>query len=296
MDLLSDAAAFLQTHARLLERRRFELLFAGGGPEGALAALAAYGNADGGFGWGLEPDLRAPGSQPAGALHAFEVLEEVGPAGSATALALCDWLDGVTLPDGGLPFALAGAAGPGTAPWWAGADPASSSLHITAAICEAAQRVAAHDPAVAAHPWLARATAFCLGAIAELDEPSGAYELRYVLWLLDALHDTHADAREHLDRLADLVPASATLPVAGGVEGEALRPLDVSPRPAGPLRARIAADAIAADLDRLVAERRADGGWDVDFATQSPASALEWRGYATVRALKLLRAHGAAPA
>jgi hypothetical protein len=38
--------------------------FDGDATDGALAALDAYRNADGGFGWGLEPDVRAPGSQP----------------------------------------------------------------------------------------------------------------------------------------------------------------------------------------------------------------------------------------
>lgn len=44
-------------------------------PDGALAALSAYRNPDGGYGWGLEADLRARESQPGAALHAFEVFE-----------------------------------------------------------------------------------------------------------------------------------------------------------------------------------------------------------------------------
>jgi hypothetical protein len=77
---LPAASAFMATHARLLDRRRFELLR---GDRAAaaevLAALDGYRNADGGYGWGLEPDLRSPESQPAGALHALEVFAEVGP-------------------------------------------------------------------------------------------------------------------------------------------------------------------------------------------------------------------------
>ena len=47
--------------------------------------------------------------------------------------------------------------------------------------------------------------------------------------------------------------------------------------------------AVAADLERLAAEQKEDGGWSVDFQSYSPAAALEWRGYATVRALSVLR-------
>ena len=49
---------------------------------------------------------------------------------------------------------------------------------------------------------------------------------------------------------------------------------------------------VDADLDRLAAGQRDDGGWEVDFTAYSPAAALEWRGYATVEAVGVLRAHG----
>ena len=34
-----------------------------------------------------------------------------------------------------------------------------------------------------------------------------------------------------------------------------------------------------------------DGGWVVDHGSFSPIAALEWRGYATVRAVEILRAN-----
>jgi hypothetical protein len=73
---LPAAVAFLGTHGRVLDRRRLELLVHGGDPTAVLAALDGYRNLDGGHGWGLEPDLRSPESQPAGAMHALEVLAE----------------------------------------------------------------------------------------------------------------------------------------------------------------------------------------------------------------------------
>jgi hypothetical protein len=47
---------------------------------------------------------------------------------------------------------------------------------------------------------------------------------------------------------------------------------------------------IDAELGRLAAGQRDDGGWTVDFASHSPQAALEWRGYATVRAVTILLA------
>src|SRR4051812_47629924 len=103
---LAAATSFLATAGRQLDRRRLHLLLGGGDPAGVLSALDGYRNADGGYGWGLEPDLRSRESQPTAAMHAFEVLAEVGPVTSPHAVELCDWLLRVSLPDGGLPFAL----------------------------------------------------------------------------------------------------------------------------------------------------------------------------------------------
>jgi hypothetical protein len=76
---ITAARSFMATHGRVLDRRRFELLFDGADAEPVLAALRAYRNSDGGYGHGLEPDLRAPESQPAAAWHAFEVFADVAP-------------------------------------------------------------------------------------------------------------------------------------------------------------------------------------------------------------------------
>jgi hypothetical protein len=95
-----------------------------------------------------------------------------------------------------------------------------------------------------------------------------------------------------LERMSAFVPASGELPVDGGVEGERLRALDLSPLPDRPLRALVPADAVAGHLDELAAGQQDDGGWTVDFPSASPAGAIEWRGIATVRALAALRAHG----
>jgi hypothetical protein len=278
---------FITANARLLDRHRAELAVGRGDPEAALAVLAGYRNADGGFGWALEPDSRAPGSQPVAALHAFEVLEEVAPVTSPLATGLLDWLDAVALPGGALPFGLAVGASAGSAPMWDSADATTPSLHMTAVVLGIAHRVAGHDPAVAGHPWLRRATDWALEQIAALDGPGHAIEFRYVLALLDAL-----DAGDELERLGAHLPADGTMAVTGGKPDEAMRPLDFSPEPGRPLRSLIDASAIEADLDRLEGEQHDDGGWDVDWAHWSPAGGLEWRGWATVRALRILRGNG----
>jgi hypothetical protein len=286
---ISAASSFMAAHARVLDRRRFQLLMGETDPTGALAALDGYRNPDSGYGWGLEPDLRAPGSQPAAALHAFEVFADIAPATAAQAAALCDWLQSVCLPDGGLPFVLPLTTTAGTAPWWASADPTVSSLQITAVIAATAHRVAAHDPAIADHPWLERATRYCLAAIEAIDETPHAYVLAFAVQILDAVHDTYPEAAGLFKRLGQHIPASGQMHVEGGTEEEMLRPLDFAPFPDRPARTLFAPEVITADLDRLADLQQDDGGWTVDFAKNSPAGALEWRGYTTVRAINILR-------
>jgi hypothetical protein len=291
-DATAAARSFLAGHARVLDRRRCELLVNGGGAEPVLAALNAYRNPDGGYGHGLEPDLRAPESQPGAAWHAFEVFADIGPVTAPEAAELCDWLDSVALPDGGLPLALPVADPSACAPFWANADPEVFSLQITALVAAYANRVGRHDPAVAGHPWVARATTSCLAAIEALETAPEAYVLAFAVRLLDAVHDREPSAPALLSRLGEYVPADGRLRVAGGLPGESLTALDLAPEPRRPARTLLDEGVVAADLERLAAAQEEDGGWTVDFQSYSPAAALEWRGYMTVRALSILRQNG----
>jgi hypothetical protein len=292
---LARAASFLAGHGRLLDRRRFELLLGEVQPQAVLAALDGYRNDDGGYGWGLEPDLRAPESQPAGALHAFEVFEDIAPATSPRATQLCDWLESVTLPDGGLPFALPMADASACAPFWAEADPTVSTLQSTAFAAGAALRVAAHDPAVAAHPWLARACRYCLDTIDALDSAPHAIALSFAVRFLDAAYERYPEASSLLERLARFVPDTGRVPVEGGSEGETMRALNFASVPGSPASGLLRPGVLDAELDGLAAQQQDDGGWTVDFVSYSPTATLEWRGYVTVGAVLTLARAGRLP-
>lgn len=49
---------------------------------------------------------------------------------------------------------------------------------------------------------------------------------------------------------------------------------------------------IARELDRLEGLQQTDGGWPCDFASYSPAAALEWRGYLSVGVVTILKNNG----
>jgi hypothetical protein len=71
-----------------------------------------------------------------------------------------------------------------------------------------------------------------------------------------------------------------------------MRPLDFAPSPDEPARRLFSSAVIEADLRRVIDLQQPDGGFVVDFASYSPAAAMEWRGYITVGAMSVLRGNG----
>jgi hypothetical protein len=261
------------------------MLFLDGPAEPVAAALGGYRNPDGGFGHALEPDLRAPGSQPAATLYALELLHEAGMLGSDMARSARAWIARVADPDGGVPFALPGFEPYPHAPWWASAgdDPEPGSF-LTLALA-----AVLHAGGIADDPWLARATDWCWRALESSTQPSG-YWLKYACAFLDSVPDEHR-ARAALEALASRVDPTTIAP-QDGAEGEALRPLDLSPRPGARSRILVTDAHVAAHLDAVQDEQRDDGGWMFDWRAWSPAQTSAWRGVVTIRALSWLRDNG----
>jgi hypothetical protein len=271
---LNAAKTFLYSHARVLERRRFEHLFDGAPKEPVLNALRAYRNDDGGFGHAVEPDMRAPISQPVGIHTVMEILHEIGVHDDPMIRPAADWLQTVTREDGGILFVLPTDAP--HAPWWQHSDASSHTQ-------TAANAAALHALGVT-HPWLDRADEFLFARIAEIDMASEdigvGYDLLFSVHFLDA-HPDDARAQAALDALGPIPTAE--------YESERPSALDLSPAPGSRSRARFD---VERDLDALEQAQDDDGGWHVPWGDWNPAATLEWRGVATVNALKTLRANG----
>ena len=61
---LENARCFVHAHGNLWERALWDFLFDSGSDERVQRILSGYKNSDGGFGHGLEHDIKAPMSNP----------------------------------------------------------------------------------------------------------------------------------------------------------------------------------------------------------------------------------------
>jgi hypothetical protein len=279
---IDAAAQFIAGHARVLDRRRFERLFQGGDARPVRDAVAAFRNADGGFGHALEPDGRTPASQPAAVMMALETLDEADAWDEELVAGACDWLVANAPAEGGVSFVEPTVEGWPHAPWWQAEEGRPASLLTTGKIAGTlhARRVE--------HPWLDRATELLWRRIDELDDP-GPYGLRGVLAFLQHVPD-RGRAEQALERIGPLLSGTVVLDPAA--EGEVHTPLDFAPNPDSIARRLFDEATIDAHLDHLAAAQAEDGGWTFNWLAWSPVAASEWRGSLTVDALRTLRANG----
>ncbi len=273
------------TAGRVLDQRLFAVLFDDADPDGVVAALMAYRNPDGGFGHGLEPDKRAPSSQPLDVEIAFEYLVAANADAAPVVRAACDWLVTVSVSSGAVPpvFAETLAEYPHAAHWEAPSFPAGVNPTAT---------IAAHAHTLGVeHPWADRATEYCLGEIEADRSPSEAHDLLCLTKLLAAAPDQ--------DRAEPLLGAvRSTLQTASFMKFDTddpsygLTPLHFAPSPTSIASDWFDDETLAAFLDALERDQQPDGGWPISWQPPGPASAIEWRAITTLAAMRTLRAYG----
>jgi hypothetical protein len=280
---IDAAERFVLANARLLDRHRLAVLVYGAPVAPVLDALRAYRNPDGGFGHALEPDIRAPESEPASTLHALGVLAGVGALADPMVSDAAAWVATIAEPDGGVPFVLPTAAASPHAPFLT-MPPAGGGSFLTFALAGALWEAGSDEP------WLTRATNWCWAKLEGPDELD-AYGLKCALDFLDRVPD-QPRAKAAIERLRPKLETDGSIPVRGGTEDERLTPLTLSERPGGRSRALFSQDQIEADLDLLEREQQDDGGWTFDWLGWSPGQSVESRGIVTLLALTKLGAHG----
>jgi hypothetical protein len=277
------AAGFIAGHARVLDRRVFQRLFQGGAPGPVRDAVAAYRNDDGGFGHGLEPDLRTGASQPAAVEMALRLMDLTDEWDTELVAGAIDWLAAIGPAEGGSAFAEPSVTEGPHAPWWMAPDGHSASLIQTGQITGVLYARGF------SHPWLDRATALMWERLGSLTEVS-AYEMFGVLAFLQHVPD-RARAQAVFEKTGQLILQRGLVTLDPEAPGEVHTPLDFAPLPDSIARARFDDATNSAHLDHLASAQRDDGGWMFNWPAWSPAAEADWRGFLTVDALRVLRAN-----
>jgi hypothetical protein len=281
---IEAAERFIWLNGRLIDRHRFAYLFRGAEAAPVVDALRPYQNADGGFGNALEPDLRGPVSQPQPVEVALHTLDEAGTFDDPMVARACDYLAGISTPEGGVTFVLPSVRPYPRAPWWESVDDPPASLNPTGPI---SGLLAAHG---VDHPWVAPAVEFCWSALDRLEEVD-PYLMRAVVAFLDRVPD-RARAETVFDRVGQLIVDRGLAAFDPAEPGETHSPLDFAHEPSSLARRLFPDDVIEAHLDALVAAQGEDGSWPFNWPAWTPITSYEWRSVVTIEALKKLRAYG----
>jgi hypothetical protein len=288
------AKRFLETQARSLELAQFRYAFEGGTTAAVMAALEEFQNPDGGFGHGLEPDVRTPDSSVICTTIAFQVMRSLAlpPAHPC-------WVRGLDF--------LVQSYNPETvhwrtiprsaeqsphAPWWSQAESPESydafSLNPTAEVLgylyEARDRVP--------HEIINPVTDKVLSTVLSLD----SIEMHDLLCCLRLGRTRAVPSDVHtplMEKLAALVPKTVDQHPEQWA-GYGLRPLQVVDRPNSPWMPGLEA-AVEANLDYEIASQNEQGAWTPTWSwaeTFPEAWAMacqEWAGVLTLGHLLTLK-------
>ena len=290
------AKSFVVNQGRELDRRRLEFHFEGGSADAVLAALASYQNSDGGFGHGLEPDLRTPASSVIATTVAFQVLREIGaPARHVLVRRGIEYL--VATYDESKqvwPIVPPEVDEAPHAPWWNYENNAvtfgqylvNPRAEVVGYLHEFGDRVPAE--------LLTTSTASVREHLDSIPDKMGMHDILCCVRLAET------EALPNRDRLWEKLGRVAAQYVARKAEqlrGYSLKPLWLVSSPESPLAAGLEAE-VEMNLDFEVEQQSEDGSWSPNFSWGDqypetwPTARREWQARFTVDTLKALRDFG----
>ena len=289
------ACAFVETNARSLDASLLRHRLGRGPAEAVMVALIAYQNPDGGFGHGLEPDMRSPASTGIAASIGLRLLTRLAtPARHPTVVGAIEWLAGALDRETGVwPIVCKEVELAPHAPWWTWSEALAANwngfhFNPTAEILAHLYRYRAATPAEV----FACAEAGLRQKLGATELLEGAYDLKCAIRLAEA-DGLPADLAKTLEALVRRSIA------AHDPADEHASPFDAAATPSSPF-ADLVDGRIEAALTALVDGQAEDGGWIwnpewswgfVDKKAWADAH-RDWRGQLTRETLETLLAYG----
>jgi hypothetical protein len=289
---LDRARQFVAAKGRLLDAVLLKLALGEGSGTVVLAALSPYQNEDGGFGHGLEPDLRTPASTAIVTSVGLQILRRARAPSDHPMVegAIGYLLQTLDHAQGVWPIVGPAVDEAPHAPWWShGPDLAAAwngfRFNPTAELLG----VLIEHKTLVPPDLLAGLEAKMLAAIGATSRLDGAYDLM-AAW---RLAETPGLGAPLSTALAKLLEASL---VAIAPDDPHVNYLELAPPAPGPL-ATLVAPRFAQAADAAIADQQPDGNW-MPFWTWSETSAAgwfaaeaDWNSLLTRRTIEVLAAH-----
>jgi hypothetical protein len=290
------AEAFLLRAARPLEQARLRYDLGLADADDVLRELAAFGNPDGGYGHGLEPDLRLADSSAICTSVALQVMAEITPpADHPLVLAAMAYLVRTHDAAAGVWQQVPPNVGDAPhAPWWEhNPDPGRQMANPQAELVGAAYRFV-YVPA----PWR---DALAEAVTVHAEEQHASLSVPDLVCYRRLLEAPGLPAALGSRLLPPLRMAIRRLflehPEPGHWVATGMGPLELAPEPGGPF-AEDLASLVQEELDGLVQSQCADGSWAPTWTWGGrhpdawAVAEREWRGVLTLQALRHLAAYG----
>ncbi|MCB9452629.1 MAG: hypothetical protein H6672_14420 [Anaerolineaceae bacterium] len=287
------AVEYIMQNARPLEKARFMYHFAGGSMNAVLEALVEFQNTDGGFGDGLEPDIRLHNSSVIATTIAFQHFREFAVAGDHPVVVnACRYLvDTYDNEHHNWPIVPPNVSDAPHAPWWTfkgDMPPINPRAEIAGYLLDYPDNF----PEALGHEVVDIVVKHLLAHPDTME----MHDLQCYLRLLKT-PTLKPDAHTHiLSKLERIITNSVEHNPTRWQE-YGLPPLGVASRPDSPFAA-LFQDAIELNLDFIIDVQGSEGGWMPPWSwgeDSSPAwerAKQEWSGMITLNNLLTLRAFG----
>lgn len=292
------AIDFLRHEARPLERALYEYHFENGSRTAVLAALAPYQNADGGFGHGLEPDIRAPGSSVIATTRAMDVLRAIRATEDTPGLpaALTYLIDSYDIDSERWPIVPAAVEDAPHAPWWTYEQTEESFQGFWANPRASVVSYLWQFRKLVPSPFVESALESVVSELMRYPQHMEMHDLMCFIDLLDTPGLPEETYQGVLDKLLRALPRTVVTEPEEW-DGYNLKPVSVVKSPESPLAGAFKPALIEASLDYEVQQAgdgvwRPNWSWDFVDANAWATAEREWSGVLTLQKLLMLRNYG----
>lgn len=296
---LSTAKHYLFKQGRELEKTLYQFHFENGNNEEVLAALKKFQNADGGFGYGLEADLRSPSSSVLATVHALDIIAELEiKADQLIVQSAVEYLLDQIDADRKLWEMIPKEVNETPHPWWWAYE--DLEKNFSGFLVNPRARVLAslwNYPSLMPNGFLESLSQTLLTYLESLPDEMGMYDLQSASMLLETKNLPEKFSKTLLSRLIKNIPLSMVKSI-DHIKEHSLTPLFLVSKPEDKLVPEIPSTLLEANLDWIIDAQLEDGSWtlgwdwseiDADLWAQAEK---DWKGNHILNNLKTLKSFG----